>query len=86
MRKNVRFVHQKIVDFRSNSRKNSRNLHIRIDVLLSTVFSVFSLSLIHVFTVSHFSYAPLFQCPHFLRKMLESNIFLKNLLIDIFSV
>ena len=27
-------------------------------------------------TVSHFSYAPLFQGPHFLTKMLESNIFL----------
>ena len=48
MRKNVRFVHQNIVDFRSNSRKNSRNLHTRIDILLSTVFSVFSLRLIHV--------------------------------------
>ena len=37
-----------------------------------------------VYTVSHFSYAPLFQGPHFLTKMLESNIFLNNLLIDIF--
>ena len=51
MRKNVRFVHQKIVDFRSNSRKYSRNLHTRIDVLLSTVFPVFSLRLIHVFSI-----------------------------------
>ena len=48
MRKNVRFVHQKVVDFRSNSRKNSRNLHTRIDVLLSTVFS---LRLIDVFSI-----------------------------------
>ena len=48
MRKNVRFVHQKIFDFPSNSRKNSRNLHTRIDVLLSTVFS---LRLIHVFSI-----------------------------------
>ena len=37
-------------------------------------------------TVSHFSYAPLFQGPHFKTKMLESNIFLNNLPIDIFSV
>ena len=48
MRKNVSFVHQKIVDFRSSSRKNSRNLHTRIDVLLSTVFS---LRLIHAFSI-----------------------------------
>ena len=51
MRKNVRFVHQKTVDFRSNSRKNSKNLHTRIDVLLSTVFSVFSLRFVHVFSI-----------------------------------
>ena len=51
MRKNVRFVLQKIVDFRSNSRKNSRNLHTRNDILLSTLFSVFSLRLIHVFSI-----------------------------------
>ena len=51
MRKNVRFVHQKIVDFRSNSHKNSRNFHTSIDLLLSTVFSVFSLRLIHVFSI-----------------------------------
>ena len=51
MRKNVRFFHQKIVDFRSYSRKNSRNLHTCIDVLFSTVFSVFSLRLIHVFSI-----------------------------------
>ena len=37
-------------------------------------------------TVSHFSYAPLFQGPHFLTKMLESNILYDNLLIDILSV
>ena len=37
-------------------------------------------------TVSHFSYAPLFQGPYFLKKMLESNILYDNLLIDILSV
>ena len=35
-------------------------------------------------TVSHFSYAPLFQGPHFLTKMLESNILYDNLFIDIY--
>ena len=39
-----------------------------------------------VYTVSHFSYAPLFQGPHFLTKMLESNILYDTLLIDILSV
>ena len=34
--------------------------------------------------MSHFSYAPLFQGPHFSTGMQESNIFLNNLLIDIF--
>ena len=34
-------------------------------------------------TVSHFSYAPLFQGPQFLTKMLESNILYDNLFIDI---
>ena len=34
-------------------------------------------------TVSHFSYAPLFEGPHFLTKMLESNILYENLFIDI---
>ena len=38
------------------------------------------------FTVSHFSYVPLFQGPHFLTKMQESNILFDNLLIDILSV
>ena len=38
----------------------------------------------HTHTVSHYSYAPLFQGLHFLTKMLESNIFLKNLHIDNF--
>ena len=37
-------------------------------------------------TVSHFSYAPLFQGPHFLTKMLESNILYDYLLIGILSV
>ena len=37
-------------------------------------------------TVSHFSYAPLFQGPHFLTKTLESNILYENLYIDILSV
>ena len=38
------------------------------------------------YTVSHFSYAPFFQGPHFLTKMLESNIFNDNLSIGILSV
>ena len=37
-------------------------------------------------TVSHFSYAPPFQGPHFLTIMLESNILYDNLLIYISSV
>ena len=37
-------------------------------------------------TVSHFSYAPLFQDPHFLTKMLEPIILYDNLFIDILSV
>ena len=37
-------------------------------------------------TVSHFSYAPFFQGPHFLTKMLESNILYDSLFIDILSV
>ena len=37
-------------------------------------------------TVSHLSYAPLFQGPHFLTKMLKSNILYDNLFIDILSV
>ena len=37
-------------------------------------------------TVSHFSYAPLFQGPYFLTKMLESIILYDNLLIDILFV
>ena len=37
-------------------------------------------------TVSHISYAPLFQGPHFLTKLLESNILYDNLFIDILSV
>ena len=37
-------------------------------------------------TVSHFSYAPIFQGQHFLKKMLESNILYDNLFIDILSV
>ena len=41
---------------------------------------------IHQSTVSHFSYAPLFQGPHFLTKMLEPNILYDNLFIDILSV
>ena len=39
-----------------------------------------------VYTVSHFSYAPFFQGPHFWTKMLELNILYDNLLIDILSV
>ena len=38
------------------------------------------------YTVSHFSYAPFFQGPHFLTKMLESNILYDNLFVDILSV
>ena len=37
-------------------------------------------------TMSHFSYAPLFQGPHFLTKMLELHIRYDNLFIDILSV
>ena len=37
-------------------------------------------------TVSHFSYSPPFPGPHFLTKMLESNILFDNLRIDILSV
>ena len=37
-------------------------------------------------TVSHFSYAPPFQGPHFLTIMLESNILYDNLLMNILSV
>ena len=37
-------------------------------------------------TVSHFSYAPLFQGPYFMTKMLEMNILYDNLLIVILSV
>ena len=37
-------------------------------------------------TVSHFSYAPFFQGPYFLTKMLESNILYDNIFIDILSV
>ena len=36
--------------------------------------------------MSHFSYAPLFQGPHFWTKMMELNILYDNLLIDILSV
>ena len=38
------------------------------------------------FTVSHFSYAPPFQGPHFFTKMLKSNILYAHWLIDILSV
>ena len=38
---------------------------------------------IYLSTVSHFSYAPLFQGRHIKTKMLDTNIFLNNLLIDI---
>ena len=37
-------------------------------------------------TVSHFNYAPPFQGPHFLTKMLESNILYDHLRFDILSV
>ena len=37
------------------------------------------------YTVSHFSYAPPFQGPHFMTKILESNILYDVLLIDILS-
>ena len=40
----------------------------------------------YVHTVSHFCYIPIFQGPHFLSKMLESNILYDNLFIDILSV
>ena len=37
-------------------------------------------------TVSYFSYAPLFQGPHFFTKTLEENILYDNLCFDILSV
>ena len=40
----------------------------------------------NTYTVSHFSYATLFQRPQSLPKMLESNTLYDNLLIDILSV
>ena len=46
----------------------------------------FELCLVSGNTVSHFSYAPLFQGPYFLTKMLESNMLYDNLLIGILSV
>ena len=36
-----------------------------------------------LYTVSHFSYTSLFEGPHFLTKMLKSNILYDNLFIDI---
>ena len=42
--------------------------------------------LMYYHTVSHFSYAPSFQGPLFLTKMLESNILFDYLLIDMLSV
>ena len=39
-----------------------------------------------LYTVSHFSYAPIFRGQHFLTKMLESKILYDNLFIDILSV
>ena len=45
-----------------------------------------SVLLLSLNTVSHFSYAPFFQGPHFLTKMLESNILYDYLFIDILSV
>ena len=34
-----------------------------------------------IYTVSHFSYAPLFKSPHFFTKLLESNILYDNYLL-----
>ena len=48
--------------------------------------SIIQMYMYHSITVSHFSYAPFFQGPHFLTKMLESNILYDNLFIDILSV
>ena len=42
-----------------------------------------NLHIISKHTVSHFSYTPFFEGPHFLTKMLESNILYDNLFIDI---
>ena len=36
------------------------------------------------YTVSHISYAPPFQSPHFFDKMLKSNILYDHVLIDIY--
>ena len=51
-----------------------------ISVYLKSAFKIF------YSTVSHLSYAPLFQGPHFFTKMLDSNILYDNLFIDILSV
>ena len=61
---------------------------------LTKLFFIFSIIIpypnVYVFmsllTVSHFSYAPLFQSPHIWTKMLELNILYDNLLIDILSI
>ena len=59
---------------------------------ISAAYSTVNVVLIMVWghklqsTVSHFSYAPFFQGPHFLAKMVESNIVDDNLFIDILSV
>ena len=49
-------------------------------------FNNFVIHTFAYYTVSHFSYAPFFQGPHFLTKMLESNILYDNLFNDILSV
>ena len=54
-------------------------MNVILDILVITLIIV-------MLIMSHFSYAPLFQGPHFLTKMLQSNILYNNLLIGILSV
>ena len=66
--------------FRGKIYENNASFHQIISTLKALK------SLFNDYTVSHFSYAPLFQGPYFLTKMLESSILYDNLFIDILSV
>ena len=64
-----------------------RNIRVHNKDLKSTAYkTLVRPQLEYASTVSHFSYAPLFQSPHFLTKMLESNILYDYLSIGILSV
>ena len=73
-------------------RRRLFRMHLRqnIQITLTSVKTLRYLSVryypVTYITVSHFSYAPPFQGPHFLTKMLESNSVYDNLFIDILSV